>query len=374
MKRAIIIGGDHHNTLGVIRSLGIRGITPEVVIVSGDGNTFVGKSKYIRSLHIVRTDNEVVRYLLQHLANEDNKAAVICCSDGVASEIDLHVEHLTNYFIIPGASESGRITQLMNKKKMADLAVECGLDIPVTYSPSKFPIKTEEVCFPCIVKPIASILGKKEDICICYDISTLNQIVGNLGIENVQIQQFVDKDYEYQLIGCSLGDNVIIPGFSQILRPCKSSNTSFLHYQNFMDDSFSLEECKEYVRRTGYRGLFSLEFLRDKNGKNLFMEMNFRNDGNSYCVTASGVNLPYVWFLYCFGENYQKETSKEIVPKFVMPDSAELRLLLTKQITLFQYLNDLIKTDCFMELNRNDMRPFWKMLKMKFKYIWSKDI
>lgn len=34
-----------------------------------------------------------------------------------------------------------------------------------------------------------------------------------------------------------------------------------------------------------------------------FLETNFRNDGNAFCVTESGVNLPVVWVKACLNED-----------------------------------------------------------------------
>ena len=374
MKRVVVIGGDHHNTLGVIRSLGRTGICPDVIVVSKDGKSFVGKSKYIHTFRVVNYDNEITPCLNREFVNFESKAIVICCSDGASSEVDLHSESLNRFFILPGSSEEGRISKLMNKKTMAEMAVACGLSVPQTFYPQKFPIKNEEVSFPCIIKPLVSKNGTKEDIHICDDIEKLNSLIGSIGVENLLIQQFIDKDYEYQLMGCSTGDDIIIPGVSHILRPCKGSNTSFLYYERLNTEIYPLEQCKSFVRQTGYRGLFSIEFLRDKTGKDYFMEINFRNDGNSICVTESGVNLPYIWYLYCCGENYKDECNHPITPKYVMPDSAELRLLLTKQINIFQYLSDLFKTDHFMEFDWKDLRPFLEMIRMKSKYLWKKSI
>ena len=52
-KKTIVIGGNHHNTLGVIRSLGRKGVMPYVILTSGDNNSFVLKSKYIKNFSIL---------------------------------------------------------------------------------------------------------------------------------------------------------------------------------------------------------------------------------------------------------------------------------------------------------------------------------
>ena len=191
----------------------------------------------------------------------------------------------------------------------------------------------------------------------------MNSYAAKHDITKDQIQEFIDKDFEYQLIGCSTSKEIIIPGVSKILRPCKGSNTSFLHYTPMKEGFCDIEKCKEFVRRTGYRGLFSLEFLRDKQGKDYFMEINFRNDGNAICVTAAGMSLPYIWYLDCLGKDYSEEKAKPINPVYVMPDMAELKLLFTRQISFRDYIQDFRKTDRFMEYDSKDRKPFWKLLK-----------
>lgn len=365
MNNIIVIGGDHHNTLGVIRALGEKGIYPEAMIVTRKGKTFVGKSKFISGLHVVGHDSEIVPYILSNMKQEGAKPIIICCHDGASSEIDIHADELKPWFILPGADEQGRITKLMNKKVMSDMAVACGFSIPMTIYPEQITMSFNKIPLPCIVKPLVSKNGTKEDIKICYGSKETKDAISKIGLGKVQLQQFIVKDFEYQLIGCSTGRDVIIPGVSRILRPCKGSNTSFLHYEPFEDNFCDIDKCKKFVKMTGYKGLFSMEFLRDKSGKDYFMEINFRNDGNAICVTAAGVNLPYIWYLACMGMDYDAEVHKTVTPKYIMPDMAELKLLKTGEISLWQYLSDLIKTDRFMEFDKRDIRPFWKMLQMK---------
>lgn len=53
MTKAVVIGTDHHNTLGVIRGLGERGIMPDLLLVSGGKRSFVSRSRYIFTLYLV---------------------------------------------------------------------------------------------------------------------------------------------------------------------------------------------------------------------------------------------------------------------------------------------------------------------------------
>ena len=363
IRKALVIGGDHHNTLGVIRGLGERGVYSDLIYVSPSEQTFVNYSKYVQKSTKVKDDSYIVSVMLDLYKVNDVKPVVICCSDASSGIIDDYRDKLSPFFILPGAEEQGRISSLMSKKCMAGLAVEVGLNIPQ----STYVIDTDkelpQILLPCIIKPLESRKGSKTEIAICRTREELNNYAASHDIRNYQIQSFIDKDYEYQLIGCSTKSEVIIPGVSKILRPCKGSNTSFLHYEPLDEGYCEIEKCKEFVRRTGYKGLFSIEFLRDKNGKDYFMEINFRNDGNAICVTAAGMSLPYIWYLDCIGKDYSQESNKEIRPVYVMPDMAELKLLFTRQISLKEYIQDFRKTNRFMEYDKNDRKPFWKLVK-----------
>lgn len=367
MNEVYVIGGNHHNTLGVVRALGEKGLRPILILVTTENKPFVSYSQYIKKTIQIPQNDLIPDVLLEESKARTSKHVVICCSDASSGVVDINRDALSSFFFLPGSEFQGRITSLMSKRKMADIAQSIGL-------------KTPETCYgencglfinyaPLIIKPLISMKGSKSDIHICYSYDEVKKYTDELGAENVQIQQFIDKDFEYQLIGCSTSKEVIIPGVSKILRPCKGSNTSFLHYTPIEEGFCEIEKCKEFVRRTGYHGLFSLEFLRAKSGQDFFMEINFRNDGNAICVTEAGMNLPFIWYLDCIGKDYTEETNKEIIPVYVMPDMAELKLLVTRQISLREYVGDFKKTNRFMEYDKKDPKPFWRLIRREL-HLW----
>lgn len=360
MNKVFVIGGDHHNTLGVIRGLGERGILSNLILISSERKTFVDSSKYVSQKWIVKDNEQILDVLLANKKKE--KAVVICCSDYVSGVIDENYDLLKDHYYLPGGDYSGAISVLMNKNRMAELAKKIGLPIPQTFMLTSRDKACDDI-LPCIVKPIISRNGKKSDIQIIKTKADLNVFLSQNDPTDYQIQSFIDKDFEYQLIGCRTNSgDVIIPGVSIILRPCKGSNTSFLHYIPLRTGFCDIKSAKKYVNETGYKGLFSLEFLRDKNGNDYFMEMNFRNDGNAICVTAAGISLPYIWYQDCIGYSYKEELKKNIRSVYIMPDMAELKLLLTKQISPSEYINDFRKTDRFMEFDKNDIIPFLRLI------------
>ena len=65
-NKVLVIGADHHNTLGIIESLGLKGIYSYVIIVADIKSSFVLKSKYVAKGWICRTPEDVVEEMLSH--------------------------------------------------------------------------------------------------------------------------------------------------------------------------------------------------------------------------------------------------------------------------------------------------------------------
>ena len=86
--KVVVIGGLHHNTLGVIRALGEAGIIAKnikVILVGHNLNekNFIVKSKYISGNNISYLEeyNQITAQLME-LAEDLEKRVIICCSDG----------------------------------------------------------------------------------------------------------------------------------------------------------------------------------------------------------------------------------------------------------------------------------------------------
>lgn len=361
MRELIIICTDHHNGLSVLRAVGEQGLKPFVILVGcRENRSFVSKSKYIGAISFVNKVEDVIPVLLAYPVKEE-KPVIIACFDGASSMIDLNYDVLKDRFELPGSIVQGRITHLMNKQLMGNLAIECGLKTPSSWLLKKGS-SINEITYPCITKPLLSKDGAKSDICICKDSDELAAYLDTSKAKAIQVQEYIEKEYEYQLIGCATEKDIIIPGYSTILRPCKGSNTAHLVY-NPMGvggiENINLQSCEKFIRKTGYLGLFSMEFLRDKQGKDYFMEINFRNDGNAICVLEAGINLPYIWYLHKSGQDYYSEKNKRVKTVYVTPELSETKLLFAHQISIKDYLTDIFRTNRFMEFDKRDPLPFF---------------
>ena len=368
----LVFGGNHHNTLGVLRSLGRRGVRPDLLLVDPDNQGYVSKSRYIDRLYLCATYADALICLKENYQHKSDRTAVICTSDYAIGLVDENRDVLLDKFILPGTRQQGFVGKYMDKNVMAEVAAQAGLILPRTFNTVEG-FLPEDVALPCIAKPMRSVDGSKSDICVCY---TKEDVVGynerTLRACELQVQEFVERDFEYQLIGCSInaGENVIIPGVSKIISAAEGSNTGFLRYEH-LDGTYPLEECKSFIRKIGYSGLFSIEFIRDKSGVDYFMEINFRNDGNSICVTAAGVNLPYIWYLACCGEDYSEEI-KEISPVYIMPEFDELLRVPKRKLAFSVWVKEMVKADAYMEFDFKDQLPFWNRIGFYVKLIVRK--
>lgn len=257
------------------------------------------------------------------------------------------------------------ITIYMDKKYQRNLAVECGLRIPHSLMSGSVQniLRTNEETlttkFPCILKPENSTDGNKSDISICHNINDLINSLSKVDKhKKLIVEEYIDKNAEFQLIGCSLNDTIIIPGYTYIIRQPKTTNTGYLKYSP-IDDGYINEElinkAKLFINRIGYKGLFSIEFIRDRIGNDYFLEINMRNDGNSYCVTCAGINLPYIWYKYSPESSYSiEEPIKFNKTIYWMPES-DLRN--AKNIGIFKWLSEWLCAKGHGVANLKDIAP-----------------
>ena len=63
-NKVIIIGAEHHNTLGVVKSLGKKGVQLIVCIIADESFSIVLKSKYVNKGLIFKSDSLCVDYLI----------------------------------------------------------------------------------------------------------------------------------------------------------------------------------------------------------------------------------------------------------------------------------------------------------------------
>lgn len=370
-NKVIVIGGDHYNTLWVIRSLGLGGISPYAIIVNPDKNvSFVTKSKYLQKSWVINNETSIKGILQGHFNSEKLSPVIICTSDGSASYIDEHYDELKDKFLMPSIGGKGKlISYWMDKSKMIQAAKEAGFNIPRTWNLNLEQcdeirkIIPEDISYPCIIKPLKSSEGTKYDFRICTNEVTLVKYLDELKkqINLIIIQEYIKSDYEVSFPAVNLyyaGKN-IIPGLLIKLSTCNNTyNLGMSTYACLRKDLkplISMEKVHHLFKTIPYFGLYSMEFLVCED-KAYFLEINLRNDGNMFYVTTAGVNLPLLWVLDITNHDIshlQQNVSHSI---YGMTEISYIKYFKLKNWR--QGLKDWYRSDCFSIFYKKDIMPF----------------
>lgn len=364
-NKVILIGGNHHNGLGLARSFGVNGIKPYGIIVGeGAEHGFVRKSKYWAKTWVIKSDDEIVEFLLNAFQNEKEKPVVIPYSDGAAEEIDLNLDRLKEHFLLPSiGGQQGKIAELMDKQKQVEFAQTYGIPMAkscvVDLNDIRLP---EDMIYPCIVKPVVSAEGEKSDIRKC---DTETQTVAYLqelrekGYHRFLVQEYLIYDTEYLMVGSISRQNQCWFNSKKIrVWPVVGGSSSCLQVTSENNVQEFFDEVRNAFGRVGYDGIFDVEALRV--GEKIYLnEINWRNSGTIYSVFGSKVYYPVNWYYWKTEnqspENFIRTCLDDTV--YTMDESLDLRHVACGNITLKQWLRDKKKSKAFALWYTPDMRP-----------------
>ena len=364
-NKVILIGGNHHNGLGLARSFGVNGIKPYGIIVGeGAEHGFVRKSKYWAKTWVIKSDDEIVEFLLNAFQNEKEKPVVIPYSDGAAEEIDLNLDRLKEHFLLPSiGGQQGKIAELMDKQKQVEFAQTYGIPMAksrvVDLNDIRLP---EDMIYPCIVKPVVSAEGEKSDIRKC-DTETQTvvylQELRQKGYHRFLVQEYLNYDAEYLMVGSISGQNQCWFNSKKIrVWPVVGGSSSCLQVTSENNVQEFFDEVRNAFGQVGYDGIFDVEALR-VGGKIYLNEINWRNSGTIYSVFGSKVYYPVNWYYWKtknqLPENFIQSCLDETV--YTIDESLDLRHVACGNITLKQWLRDKKKSKAFALWYIPDMRP-----------------
>lgn len=364
----IIITIEFHNGLSIIESLGQKGILTNVIDVTDEPKPYMLCSNFVKQGWKCKTNEDAISILLNDFKGDGEKALLVSCSDDATAMLDKHYDELKDRFILPLTSFHGHQEEIMSKQYMTTLAQNIGMNIPETWLLEKGQEIPEDIIYPCITKAISSVAGTKIDnIRVCNNYEELKSFVNSSGHSaTLQIQRFIDKAFEFQFLGCSFndGNEILISGRTHIDRPNGRENTFFLRFDKVEKELIPLEnKVREFISETKYNGPFSVEFLRDKNGKDYFTEMNFRNDGNAYCQTCAGINVPYIMYLYYSGGDYKSELEQSDVHRiYMVPEFEYLQFKLSGEFGWKEWYRNMKKANCYNTYFKQDKAVFRQFL------------
>lgn len=351
MNEVVIIGDTTHNTLSAVRSLGVANIPFTLILKGNDEACNVSKSKYVRRNRLFRiSDIEECVPLLELLSG----GTIICTFDEAAEWIDRHEPELSKKFITPCRGK--QIGALFNKAEQCRLAEECGLTVPKSqlYRRGEDMDKID-IPYPIILKPLQSTQGEKSDIHIAHNYTELKTALSSQSeCSEFILQEFIDKEYELNCLSCQTNKETIIAGAIQKIRhyPLVTGACSFGHFQSIDQFGIDTAALNRFLEKSNYHGPFSAEFLHTKNGKNYFMEVNFRNDGLAQTATAAGANLHALYV-----DSQRNYDARKVHPIYMMNYSIDYLHVKEGRTSRRIWWRDFLRTRCFINFSFSDPMP-----------------
>ncbi len=373
-NKVLIIGNNHHNTLGLVRSLGRGGMLVFCFVVDSSINkSFVSKSRYIYSFKLMRSYENLLEYLIEKW-NVEDRIPVFTTSDEAANFIDLNFNILCKKFYLNNCEgKQGRLSYWMDKTNMLRQAGQSGLLVPKTIVLNIADYRTQlsdKIPYPCIIKPINSSLANKSNFRICQNIQELRKCLDELSktCKDVLLQEYITRDYEYLVMGIrsSVTNKIIIPGGLHKLRTMKGTSSlgmfSYAYTTEQLEPIIDIKAIEKFLNDISYDGIFSMEFMVCKN-KTFFLEINLRNDGTQFCFEGSGVNLPVLWIKNIFKDPIL-DGEIRLKKNYCMVETNYIKSL--KDIPIKRALLEWGKSSIFALFDKRDVTPAYLKILYSF--------
>lgn len=358
----IVIGTSHHNTLGIIKALGLQHVK-SIAYIYGCKHSYIEKSKFVKEILIFETCDDAILFLKSQYCTADSmssatKPIVISCTDEVAYKLDQIQVELLPYLKFFHSAISGRLTKYMDKQEQIELARKVGLHTPWSIIYKK-DTDISKMKFPCILKPVASINGGKH-ICICNDKTQFDSAIKEYNDISTIIQELIIKKREIVIVGLTINRRTIIPAYIEKEREIKGGTTYSQVFPSSKLPSGLIDACEKMIEDIGYEGLWGVECIQNDNNTYYFIEINLRSDATTYSVAVAGANLPYRYLLQISGlemsETYTIRTISSIV------EHNDLTNALKQQISIKRWYKDFKKAECRYFFSMRDYGPISVLL------------
>lgn len=360
---AIILGLDSATSLGVIRSLGKRGIP--VLGIGEKDRTLGGYSRYCAAHETASTERKLITLL-----NEIGRAAqyhpiVFTENDEYLLTLDRHRSELSSLRWLPTANPA--LPELINKRSMLALARKANLDTPATFFSDELPdeVIINKATYPCFIKPLFTQNEHK----------TKGEVATNP-------DEFIRIIQEPRFAGGYMAQEIIPGPVSHLLfclSYCDANSTPLAtltgHKLRQLPPDFGIGTLavshhhpeaarlsESFLRGIKYHGLADLEFKLDPRDNRLkFIEINPRPCGLIELAAAAGIDMAFL--------AYNELTKGEPLPLFPQPGEGLIWMSMIDDLTSclkydkkvgfpWEWLRMVFVKDCDALFSIDDIKPF----------------
>lgn len=377
-QKVVIIGVSFSSRLALARSIGVLGCDITVVVWGASNHEkkpIDGYSKYVsRVLFCPKEEKPFINLLKEKCIDSAQKVILVPDCDFSVTMIDLHQEELASRFLMPHIHHrQGAIVKWSEKLRQKQLAAKLGINVVgsavIEIKDSIYTIP-DSIPYPCFPKALASVAGGKAGMFRCdnkEDLSrALQDIITKKKVDaKVMVEDYMEIEKEYAVLGFSDGNNVSIPGVIQFVVGSKTQRGIALQGKIMPVYGFEelIERFKKFIIEIGLVGLFDIDFYKSQ-GKLYFSELNIRYGGSGYAVVKSGVNLPAMYVKFMMGidvDDFDKQIEKESI---YTNERMAFNDLNNNLMTLRDYKDYVRSADILFIRDNEDKKPYKEYCKV----------
>lgn len=360
----IVFCVEHYNPLGLVRSLGENGVSPDIIVIKSS-RKLTSASRYVHTCHYVDSIKSGYNLLLDLYGHEQNKPFVYTADDQITNYLDSKYDEIKDKFYFYNAGKMGRVAEFQNKDNILILAERHGLQYLKTYVVDVGDIP-DGIEYPIITKAIISTLDNwKGDMHICRSEEELRTAYRTIRSPRVLLQKYIEKKNELCLEGVSVnkGNNVLISIASQYNYLLEDSYSPYMTVRNLHNDKVE-KPLKAMIKDMGFEGIFEVEFLVDQDDQLYFLEINFRNSTWSYASTVAEMPLPVIWAKGMLDPEVVESAYREIKEPFTAMVEFDdyVKRVKHRKVSMMTWMTDFRKSKCKYYYGRHDSKPFFMML------------
>jgi predicted ATP-grasp superfamily ATP-dependent carboligase len=384
MTPAIVLSS-HTMGLGVIRSLGIKGVP--IISIYYEKSDMGYVSKYVKEKifapHPERYEDKFVDLLVE-CSKRFGRSLIIPADDATLLVVSKHKSLLEQHHIV--ACTEWRITkQFIDKKHTYALAETVGVPAPRTIVPRS--IEDVErysgiIDYPCLVKPCQShryfeLFGKKMVKVENHDqMLSAYQQASDAGIE-VMLQEFIPGDdtqgVNYNSYFWKGKPLVEFTAEKVRYSPPQFGVPRVVISKNIPE---VIEPARKLLQAMGFYGYCCTEFKKDaRDGMYKLMEVNGRHNRSTLLSVSCGINFPWIEYQHLTQKHLPSACSYKAGIYWI----DELRDVIhtakyrkTERYSLAQYIRPYLKKHTFAIFDVKDPKPFIKrcidLVKMFFSH------
>jgi D-aspartate ligase len=366
---ALVIGGDHLG-LGIVRSLGQRGI-PVCVVDDQFSVSFFSRynSRFIRVKNL-RDERKTVEAVLEVGHRFSLRDWILFPTrDETVLAFSRHRAELSEFFRVP-TPEWKTVKWAWNKKNTYELAEKLNIPCPQTFCPqSENELEALRSKLPLAIKPAVKenfFYATGAKAWRAQTIDELRQIYRKaaryIPLQEILVQQIIPGDGSRQVSYCAFFSNGQALG-SLVARRARQHPRELGRSATYVEtiDLPVIEELSlRFLKAIGYYGLVEVEFKQDpRDSEYKLLDVNARSWGFHSLGSAAGVDFSYML--------YADQVGKPILPSRGKSGIGWMRLItdvptaisdiLHKNVTLGQYLASLRKTRVESVFCRKDLLP-----------------